>query len=127
LATFAGVRPGSILLVATAVAASSLAGCGSSSGYANLSRVAAERQALAALESTDPRSALYGQRMEVLSATKSHDPSGRKAWRVEIADRTVQLRFCLYERRSGGVTLTGVSICSSAPVEPPPGMGGSNG
>jgi len=89
-------------------------------------RAAAENQALAALDTKDPRSALFGQRMEVLSVTKSRDPSGRKAWRVVVADRTVQLRFCLYERRSGGATLTGVGLCSTAPVEPPPSMGGSS-
>ena len=73
------------------------AGCGSSPGsnkgdpvYAGMPKSAAKEAALvdSSSETSDGSNEIYGHHLQLVSITKSHDPTGNPAWQAKFKDLT---------------------------------------
>jgi hypothetical protein len=70
------------------------AGCGSSPQakdvFAGMPKSAAKQAALvdSSSETSDGSNEIYGHHLQLLSITKSRDPTGEPAWRATFKDRT---------------------------------------
>jgi hypothetical protein len=70
------------------------AGCGSSPAsndvFAGMPKSAAKEAALvdSSSETTDGSNEIYGHHLQLVSVTKSHDPTGNPAWQAKFKDLT---------------------------------------
>jgi hypothetical protein len=70
------------------------AGCGSSPApndvFAGMPQSAAKEAALvdSSSETTDGSNEIYGHHLQLVSITKSHDPTGNPAWQAKFKDLT---------------------------------------